>query len=83
MPAVFRLVVTVCAASTLVVQVARAAVPENARCLDCHGQPHIAGLSPQDRRTMVAPGVAPGDGRPALDDEPPPRPGIFIENENV
>lgn len=27
--------------------------PDNRRCLNCHGQPHIADLTPAERRTMV------------------------------
>jgi cytochrome b subunit of formate dehydrogenase/nitrate/TMAO reductase-like tetraheme cytochrome c subunit len=30
------------------------AATDNRRCLNCHGQPHIATLGPEDRRVMVA-----------------------------
>ncbi len=47
---------------------------QNKRCLDCHGQSHIATLSPQERREMIAPGVGPA---PAT--EAPTRPELYLE----
>jgi cytochrome b subunit of formate dehydrogenase len=57
---------------------------QNRRCLDCHGQPHIAELSPRDRRTMVAmhdPGALPDEA--TLAGEPDTRPELFLAYEEV
>jgi cytochrome b subunit of formate dehydrogenase len=50
---------------------------DNRRCLDCHGQAHIAALGPADRRMMVEP----GDDDPA--DPPPTRPELLVEYDRV
>jgi cytochrome b subunit of formate dehydrogenase len=44
---------------------------ENRRCLNCHGQGHIADLPLSQRRSMVAPDTTAGV-------EPGPRPGLFV-----
>ncbi len=56
--------------------------PENRRCLDCHGQPHIAQLSPRDRRTMVTL-YDQFPSEQALAGEPATRPGLYIEYDQV
>ena len=54
------------------------------RCLDCHGQPHIAELNPRERLTMVGTRLEPGS--PPVDPvvhalrgaEPDVRPGLYV-----
>jgi cytochrome b subunit of formate dehydrogenase len=54
----------------------------NGRCLDCHGQPHIAQLSPEDRRTMVS--LYEADAvLPTLEAEPASRPDLYLEYDRV
>ncbi|MHC4825224.1 MAG: hypothetical protein ACYTEY_01575, partial [Planctomycetota bacterium] len=55
---------------------------QNRRCLDCHGQSHIAGLSPADRQAMVSL-YADDAARPSLDDEPAIRPELYLEYDQV
>ncbi|MHC4991334.1 MAG: hypothetical protein ACYTGC_10165 [Planctomycetota bacterium] len=55
---------------------------QNRRCLDCHGQPHIAELSPADRRAMVSL-YADDTAAPELSDEPEIRPELFVEYDQV
>jgi cytochrome b subunit of formate dehydrogenase len=47
----------------------------NAACLDCHAQPHIVDLSPEDRALMVS-------GDPGAD-APATRPGLLIDYDRV
>jgi cytochrome b subunit of formate dehydrogenase len=54
------------------------AAAENNRCLQCHGQPQIAELGPDDRAVMVAP--MPGDFRPSAP-IPRMRPGLYVDAE--
>ncbi len=57
---------------------------ENSRCLDCHGQPHIGELSPEDRRTMLA--LYQAEALPdetELRAEPARRPELYIDYEWV
>lgn len=60
-----------------------AAVMENRRCLNCHGQRHIAEMAPDDRQAMVV--SRPEAGRPvtttqAAPEEPAPakRPTLYV-----
>lgn len=56
------------------------------RCMQCHGQAHIARLNPQERASMVGTWLDP-DHVPAapatleglMGDEPPVRPGLFVQ----
>ncbi|MCY2930691.1 MAG: cytochrome c3 family protein [Planctomycetota bacterium] len=45
----------------------------NKRCLECHGQQKMAGYSPVERRTMVAPST-----QPASSAAPARRPGLYV-----
>lgn len=57
-------------------------VPENRRCLDCHGQLHIAELPPQDRRTMLSL----YEEFPADEDlveQPATRPELYLDYDHV
>ncbi|MDY7107331.1 MAG: cytochrome C [Planctomycetota bacterium] len=54
------------------------AAAENRRCLQCHGQPQIAELGPDDRAVMVAP--MPEGFRPAAP-IPRLRPGLHVDAE--
>jgi len=58
------------------------------RCLQCHGQAHIAQLGPLDRQKMVGTRLQPGAEAPAarpnvLSSPPPPetRPGLYVRRE--
>ncbi|MHC5006392.1 MAG: rhodanese-like domain-containing protein [Planctomycetota bacterium] len=55
---------------------------QNRRCLDCHGQPHIAELSPEDRRAMVSL-YADDAALPPQADEPAIRPELFVEYDQI
>lgn len=57
------------------------------RCLQCHGQAHIAQLAPADRRSMVGtwldpdrpgPQPPPSETLPLRGDEPDTRPGLYV-----
>ncbi|CAG1010146.1 Formate dehydrogenase, cytochrome b556(fdo) subunit [Phycisphaerales bacterium] len=55
------------------------------RCMQCHGQAHIAELSPRERRAMVgtwldvsAPAPGPGAEAPLIGNEPERKPGLFV-----
>ncbi|MHC4413750.1 MAG: hypothetical protein ACYS0G_00545 [Planctomycetota bacterium] len=84
-----RFPAAVCVIGPLLAPVAAAAgqeiaVTDNHRCLDCHGQPHIAELSPSDRRTMVAFYAEGSDPTEAdLSGERATRPELYLEYENV
>lgn len=49
---------------------------ENQRCMECHGQAHMATLSPADRLLLVVP-------IEGLDDGSDTRPGLFIDYNRV
>jgi len=62
------------------------------RCMQCHGQTHIATLSPAERRSMVGtkldtstpaapPSATPTD--PLTGNEPPTRPNLFVHPEQL
>lgn len=58
------------------------------RCLQCHGQAHIAELSPAERRSMVgtrldagAAEAPPAPGAPLTGGEAPKRPGLLVRPE--
>lgn len=53
---------------------------ENRRCLNCHGQNHIATLDPFERRSMI--GLADRENRPGAD-EPPTRSGLFLSADQI
>lgn len=53
---------------------------DNRRCLNCHGQAHIATLDPFERRSMI--GQADRENLPGPD-EPPTRPGLFLSAEQM
>lgn len=60
------------------------------RCLECHAQPHIAELSPVDRLSMVGTwlGTDPVRNPVPVDfqltgEEPPTRPGLFLQADAV
>ncbi len=74
------IVASVCLAGSTLLAASADVDVQNRRCLECHGQEHIADLIPADRRTMVAP--SPVDGTEA---DPPPnrRPEIFVEYDQV
>ncbi|MFG0285704.1 MAG: hypothetical protein ACF8R7_14900 [Phycisphaerales bacterium JB039] len=60
------------------------------RCYQCHGQPHIAELSPAERRSMVGswldvdgPPPEPREFEPLTGEEPPVRPGLYVRHEDL
>ncbi len=54
---------------------------ENRRCLECHGQEHIAEIGPRDRRSMIA--LSPGAAAADDDGVPPVRPELFVDYDRV
>ncbi|VAX39916.1 hypothetical protein MNBD_PLANCTO03-1735, partial [hydrothermal vent metagenome] len=61
------------------------------RCMQCHGQPHIAELGPDERRSMVGTWLDPDTPPPAdapeieplAGDEEPTRPALFVLHEDL
>ncbi len=49
---------------------------ENRRCLECHGQPHIAELNPRQRSFQVISDRLPDESSPAV------RPGLYLSAES-
>lgn len=69
---------TLCAAKEAQgVEVGRVAI-ENRRCLNCHGQSHIAEIGPKERVQMLSASTQPA---PAV--EPAARPELFVAGETL
>lgn len=73
-------VLLICACGGEVARAQEPASPENRRCLQCHGQPQIAQLGPDDRAVMVAP--MPDGFRPAAP-MPRMRPGLYVDADSL
>jgi len=52
---------------------------ENRRCLNCHGQAHIAELSPRERALMLAPEVRGQAESPS----PPVKPQLYVRPDDI
>jgi cytochrome b subunit of formate dehydrogenase len=60
----------------------------NRRCLNCHGQPHIAQLDPRERRLMLLPELDAAAltrmrEESSADDAPPTRPGLYLGPDGI
>ena len=60
------------------------------RCLQCHGQDHIAELNPEERRSMVGTSLDPdgspsgsGETVPLTGNEPAARPGLLVTRDSL
>lgn len=87
-PAVAIAIIAVCAATqALHGQSLSGPKDPNQRCLECHGQKHIADLNPQERLTMVGtwlgkePPPDQSDAQPTAlrGDEPDKRPKLYVQ----
>lgn len=61
---------------------------QNRRCMQCHGQAHIATLNPEERRTMVGTWLDPDQlltdvlpEAPLTGEEPEVRPGLYVDQD--
>ncbi|MCK6477193.1 MAG: hypothetical protein L6Q35_10220 [Phycisphaerales bacterium] len=66
------------------------ATTDDQRCLNCHGQPRIATLTPEQRLSMVStlldaetPAPAPAPVEPLKGDEPAQRPGLLVNQDEL